>query len=374
MSCSTCKAGYHPECVNKDFRSLPKSEIQSWTCPSCQSKVPKTDNTLTPVRQQAPPANGAADLHSSKTNVTLRPQNRELDKRSLPQSPTPEYEALAALTKEIKLLRDDMVEVKTHLKSLSLCVENCGVRLNEFDKKLASSDDKIRTLEDREIENALLHQKVSQLEDRLSSLDQNTVRNEIEIQGVNEHANENLFHTIKVTAMKIGVVLSEADIDDVSRVGPRRGADTQNSGLSLPRPVVLRFVRHMKREEFLKAAKARRNITTDDIEVEGRKNRLFFNDRLTKENRQLFRQARLLKSSRGYKYCWTSNGRIFIRKRDGGPVIAIRGAADLDRTRETDHASSLQTLVSQASSDPSIQSDSRPATDTSTCEMFRTDV
>ncbi|KAI8426723.1 hypothetical protein MSG28_014425 [Choristoneura fumiferana] len=46
--------------------------------------------------------------------------------------------------------------------------------------------------------------------------------------------------------------------------------------------------------------------------------------------------SRLLKSTQGYKYCWATNGNIFIRKREGGPVIAIRGTADLDRTRGLD--------------------------------------
>lgn len=361
LTCSSCiKSSYHTECVNIDYGNLSKNEILKWICPLCQSKIPKTDNTLTPVRQQGQATVGGAV--AAKTNVTLRPQNREPEKRSRTQTPTAQppaappldNDALAALLKEIKLLRDDMVEVKDHLRNLTSCVASCAARLDEYDNRLASSEAKIRALEIRDLENAVLHQRVSQLEDRINMQGQNSIRNEIEIQGVNEHVNENLFHVMKVTATKIGIELSDMDIDDVSRVGPRRGAGSVSSS---PRPVVLRFVRHTQRQEFLKAAKLRRGITSADIEVTGPSNKLFFNERLTKENRSLFRQARLQKSAHRYSYCWTSNGRIFIRKYEGGPVIAIRGTADLERIKQADHGINSATPGSPPSvSQPTVDS------------------
>lgn len=367
IMCSTCKVNYHPECVNQDYNSMSDSAVLSWICPSCSSKVPKTDNSNTPVR---PTASVASSTESSKANVTLRPQNRQPVKRTQSPASAPDNNALTALTREIKLLRDDMGELKNHIKHLTSCVENCVARLDECDQKLACSDARIRVLEEKEVEGALLRQKVIHLEERINAQAQFVIRNEIEVQGINEHANENLFHIMKVAATKIGIDLNESDVDDISRVGPGRGAGKQLSGPSLPRPVVLRFVRHMKRQEFLKAAKSRRNITTDDIEVAGQKNKLFFNERLTKENRWLFRQARQEKSIQGYKYCWTSNGHIFIRKRKGGPAIAIQGVVDLDRIREMVHASSSSSLVSPA---PAVPPDGLFTTGSSADATFRAD-
>ncbi|XP_073967506.1 uncharacterized protein [Choristoneura fumiferana] len=336
MLCSICEVHYHPECVNVNYGGMSRSAVLGWSCPSCRSKVPKTDNSNTPARPQAALASSTESL---RANVTLRPQNRESEKRSQSPASTTDGGALTALTMEIKLLREDMGELKNHIKHLTSCMENCVARLDDCDKRLACSDAKIRALEERDLEGSLLRQGVVQLEERFNAQAQYGMQNEIEVQGINEHTNENLFHIIKVAATKIGMELDETDVDDVSRVGPNRGSGSQLSEPSAPRPVVLRFVRHMKRQEFLKAAKYRRNITTEDIEVSGRRNKIFFNEMLTKENRWLFRRARQEKSTQGFKYCWTSNGHIFIRKRKGGPAIAIQGASDLDRIREMVHDS-----------------------------------
>lgn len=370
--CCSCMHHYHPECVKVKYTTLSKSEILRWTCPTCKSKVPKTDNTHTPVRQQASTSIAVpAEPHSSRGNVTLRPQNIEIEKRSKSHSPTsndkalqdPHGDALAALTREIRLLRDDMVEIKSHLSSLSTCVANCASRLDEYDSKLAWSQAKISTLEKNELENVLLRQRIDQLEEKLSGQTQSVLRNEIELQGINEHTNENLFHIVKLVAIKIGMELPESEVDDVLRVGPRRPESSH------PRPVVLRFVRHMKRQEFLKAARIRRNITTEDIEVAGRRNKIFLNERLTKEKRQLFREARLLKSAQGYKHCWTTNGNIFIRKKERGPVIAIRNSADLDGAEKRDQASVAALCISPELA-PGLPTNEFSAVDSSACETF----
>lgn len=337
INCTACSFNYHTECVNLESSTVTKSFAVGWKCPTCQSKVPKTDNSNTPVRQTAT----AGDSSSSNTNVTLRPQNRATEKRQLSRASTPDSDSLTALTKEIKLLREDMSDIKKHLKNLTTCMAQCTARLDEYDDRLACSDATIRSLEQKQLENALLHEKVNQLEDQLRLQAQNSVQNEIEILGINEEPNENLCHIVRIVATKIGINLAETDIDDVLRVGPRRNAlSTANSEAPLPRPVVLRFVRHMKRNEFLRFAKSRRNITSADLEVAGQPRKLFINERLSKENRHLFRQARHQKSTQGYKYCWTHNGRILIRKREGGPAITIQREADLAKILEADCATS----------------------------------
>lgn len=344
INCSACNVSYHPECVNLiDFHKLSSNVILGWKCPACQNKMPKKDNSNTPVRSSAP-ASGAPD-DASRSNVTLRAQNRPADKRSQSKVSTPDNDPLTALTREIRLLRDDMTEVKKHLKNITNCVAQCTSRLDDFEAKFTCFDARIRALEEKELENALLHERVYQLEEQLNFQAQISVRNEIEILGINEHPNENLAHVARVVAAKIGVKLDEADIDDILRVGPRRGAggtaaNGTESGASFPRPVVLRFVRRMKRKEFLKSAKSRRNITSTDIEVAGQTRKLFINERLTKKNRYLFRQARQQKSTQGYMHCWTNDGHILIRKKEGSPVIQIQRAADLDKILKADLACS----------------------------------
>ena len=54
-----------------------------------------------------------------------------------------------------------------------------------------------------------------------------------------------------------------------------------------------------------------------------RENDVYFNDHLTPKHKELFSAARTKKFNNNYKYLWTRNGRIFIRKTDVSEVIRV---------------------------------------------------
>ncbi|KAL4721222.1 hypothetical protein ACJJTC_003780 [Scirpophaga incertulas] len=143
-------------------------------------------------------------------------------------------------------------------------------------------------------------------------------------------SHENLQHIAIAASQKIGVQLAEADIEDVVRVGPKTRRQSKSpSSPRPPRPIVLKLLRRRKTEELLKAAKARRNLTTEKL-VDGNPTPIFFNERLTHYNRQLFREARKRSKENQFQYCWIKNGGIYVRKSDGMAAMRIRTAAELD--------------------------------------------
>lgn len=326
MQCTRCTSTYHHLCVNiNDPRKLTESEKNDWICPVCQSKIPKKGNSNTPVRASSVPSeNAASNTTNSSTNVTLRPQNRKVTTPLL--SPVnAEPDALTSLITEVKLLRQDMSKMSEHLQSLTSSFTQCNTRLDEQEGRFDALAKRIQILETREIENEALRLKVTELEELLNFQAQARLGNEIEIVGVNECPNENKIHILLTTAQKMGVPLSEMDVNHVTRVGPKRSLGED----SMPRPLVVKFVRRAKRNEFLKAAMSRRNLTSSSINVEGPSRKLYFNERLTKSNRRLFREARVQSNNAGYKFCWTRNGTILTRKKQGSPEIVIRSMADL---------------------------------------------
>lgn len=331
MECSKCGCRYHFACVNiPEQRKISDNFKSEWLCPDCKSKQPKTGNSNTPVRPSAP-------SDDSNSNVTLRSQNRKpaattASTAKVPVTAAPAgssgwSEAISSLTSEIRMLRVDMNEVKNNLKKLTTCMAQCSARLDSQETALNIADAKIRALEERQTETTILNERIATLEEQLNAQAQYSMRDEIEIMGINEHRRENLLHIALVTAQKIGIDLIEQEIDSVKRVGPRTMSESEAE--SRPRPVVLKFVRHSRRVDFLSCAKTRRNLSSTDIEVAGPSRKLFFNERLTKENRKLFREARRQKSDLGYKHCWTKDGHILMRERDGSTVFSIQRTADL---------------------------------------------
>ncbi|XP_073957473.1 uncharacterized protein [Choristoneura fumiferana] len=321
LECSKCGENYHTICINiSDFRKLSDSFKLNWMCPSCQSKEPKKGNAGTPVRSSA----AVEGTDNRKATTPIPPQTDP------PMSP--DNESIGTLAAEIRLLRNDMCEVKDHLSKLMSSLVVCFSRLDTLEANLTVTDARLKALEDHELEKALLVQQVCQLQETVNSQAQASLRNDIEIQGLNEAPNENTHHIILTAAAKIGVSLKDEDLDFVSRVGPplSRGKDQiKKTPGSRSRILVVRFLRQHKRDEFLKAAKARRNLTSAVLGVGGPASNIFCNERLTKVNRELFRGARLRKSSAGYKYCWTRNGTVLVRKCEGSQAIAIRNHADL---------------------------------------------
>lgn len=329
LECSQCSELYDLQCLSislENFRTLSQDYKSNWMCPSCLCSMPKKGNTHTPVRgsdisntdnlKSASYANDNITLHRgsrSKPIASSDMTNLVTEIRLLRQ----EVLELKQQHTEIGLLRVDVQEIKNHLDSVSASL---SVKLLECDNKLASQDSKID-----EMNATIVH-----LQEQVSAQQQASLRNELEIVGITEYPNENLHHIVIVTAKKIGVELTDNELDEVKRVGARHPPPGAKSSEDWkPRPIVVKLLRRAKRDQILQAAKTRRNITSDDI-VSGTSSKIYINERLTKNNRSLFRESRLRAALHGFSYCWVRNGAIYVRKADKKPAIAIRSIADLD--------------------------------------------
>lgn len=324
--CAGCRseiAGEHIKCTvtgcNEVYdlacscaENLRPDEINAWTCPECKSKTRKSDNTSTPVRgiQQA-----------SQDNITHR-KKTTVDKRALASDDG--VDSLRALTEQIKAMRKDLDTIKTDLSK----------RLDDFASKFLESVNRINVLESNqykiEARNSDLEIKLSEIEERLAQMSRQALKNDIEILGIQETKGENPVSLVLVAARKVGVELNASDIDDATRVGPKNNSEDPNkSASSLPRPLVVRFTRKATRDNFLKTAKTKRSLTSEDLAPGGPIRTVYVNERLTAEHRRLFREAKRCAGEHGYKFCWISNGCIYVKRKEGVPGKRIACYKDL---------------------------------------------
>ena len=82
------------------------------------------------------------------------------------------------------------------------------------------------------------------------------------------------------------------------------------------RVVVCKFSSRKHKIAVLKAKKSKRDLKLND-------NIIFINEHLSPENRKLFAAASEKKRELHYKYLWTRNGTIYIRKSDTSDIINI---------------------------------------------------
>ncbi|XP_075990189.1 uncharacterized protein LOC142985831 [Anticarsia gemmatalis] len=227
------------------------------------------------------------------------------------------------LISELRQLRQEMSEIRQEIKEQSSHIsKTIDERLAEYSNICQSKD----------IEIATLKASVSHLQQVVANQEQQLIKNDLEIIGIPEQDNENLTHIVLLTSQKMGIKLTEADVDEVARAGPKRPkvSELRSTEAKRPRPIVVKLLRRQKRDELVQAARSRRNVTTDNI-TPGPSQKIFVNERLTKANRNLFRDARLRSQKKGFRFCWVRHGGIFIKENENKQAIRILSSDDLDR-------------------------------------------
>lgn len=331
MECKTCKHLYDLECLNISLKYFQESSDQyklNWICPICLAGKPKRDNSCTPVRNIGIEKPNNTYTKAENTNINTVRGSRNLS----PACDGPENDS--GLVSEIRQLRFEIAELKHQSSQISLLraeVQELKTQLANIPtsvlQRLADFETVVE-LKDKEI--TLLNSTVRELQSQMSLQEQFNMRNELEIHGVTELERENLQHIVNLTSKKYGVDLSDADIDGVWRVGPRTPRNSNNMKKDWkPRPIVVKLLRRAKRDELIKAAKSRRNVTTENI-VASNPSKISMYERLSKSSRSLFRDARLRIKQHHFSYCWVLNGVIYVRKAEGAPTIPIRSHQDLN--------------------------------------------
>lgn len=274
----TCESVYHKKCV----RSL-KQFLQSEICDECQKCSSK-------VYPQAP----TIDIDPEKITVEklLIDMNKKL-------------EIIYNLEKKL----DDLTD------TVDFYAEQYQQML-EFKK---TAENKIKAIEQR---NVYLEKCNAALEERVVSLEKKEKEKSIEIACLEKNKeDENIQDIVKDVAAKLS--LNPEDIESVERMS---SPTTPKSGVDRPRPVVVKLRSKQARDQWLQKRKYR--ITNGDIYGNNNNNRIYINEDLTKATRLLFWETRnQLKHL--YKYIWTQNCNILVKKSENEKIIRIKSENDI---------------------------------------------
>ncbi|KAI5632256.1 hypothetical protein NE865_15035 [Phthorimaea operculella] len=360
LNCSKCKDPYHYSCLNIDsakYREHKQELTRTVKCHLCKNntKISIGAKDQSPLPPQERLSSHMISQFTSLLDSRLKEFQTSFFDTVYDKLKT---ELTSTINLAISTLKKDFSETTDFLakeqKDIKINIISAEQKIKQLETSNSQLQSEVRSLVQRinKCDVVPLKAQISKLECDLNNRAQASLLNEIEISGLQETVNENLHHTVQITAHKIGINLEKCDIDWISRVGPKQksnqreqnsnfsaddapsksGTDEKQTVKQLPRPVVVRFTRKSRRDEFMRASKSRKDLTNEDVENCKSSQKIYINERLTKENRQLFRAARKYASQAEYKHTWTSNGNIFMRKGDGQffPVIQIRTEADLE--------------------------------------------
>ena len=320
IKCSKCPGFYHRVCVNL---APTASATAKWMCPGCKAKVPRTDNSQTPVK-------GIDEQSSSTTGsaVSITDNAVTVDKNATDSQ-------VISLAMEIRCLRNEVNAMRDELRQFRDEFSGLDEKMNKCCNRMDTLEDRVKELEENS-ENSnsprliKLEETVGELQQQLNEREQESLLTDVQLSGVTESIGENPPQLISTLALKLAIKLEGQDIVFAKRVGNVR-RDHIEGEVSRPRIIVVRLANRAARDNLLSAARVRRNLTTADLQIPGAPHRIYLNERLTKTNRQLFHETRQAASRLEWKYAWTKDGRILARKEEGKSVVHIRTEKDLLR-------------------------------------------
>ncbi|KAH9638916.1 hypothetical protein HF086_013815 [Spodoptera exigua] len=351
-----CHNRYHLACLPD---AAPTGS--DWLCPECRSRLPKGDNSATPVRGLGPvtaaavvatPDQGAANKSPVRVTHTQNALSKFTDSKEVPRTgsdpatdgePSPDTQLslrdeIRLFRSELREVRDEMREFRREMAGLHSTVGICTERVDHLEARVEALESKQSV--------AMPDGKVSQLENLVSQLrlelndrEQDLFSSDLEIANIPEIPGENIVHTVGLVAAKLGLTVEERDIVFAQRVGQRVEREGRAAGATSPaaaaaargRRIVVRLTRRSLRDGLLQSARVRRGATTADLGLPTPPRRFYLNERLTRTNKHLFYRVREAAGQLGWRYTWTKYGRILTRQGDGKPTHCIRTEEDLSR-------------------------------------------
>ncbi|XP_063831735.1 uncharacterized protein LOC135080944 [Ostrinia nubilalis] len=315
---------------------MTKQHKDNWKCDECKNKMPKKDNSKTPVKPEISNVNtrrrmsaGPPPAASPSSPPLLRAAEGATD-ISTPTSAAAELATeIRLLREEMRAVREEMQEFRGTLNSLTTAVEVCNRRIDGLEARMDAVEKQSGDTTNSPA-TAALERTVAELKLDLNDRDQELLCNDIEISGIPEEKNERCSHIVLTVAQKLGVKLEEQDLVSVQRAGPVRHAAAGDAP-PRPRPLVARLARRAPRDQLLAAARVRRDATTAGLGLNSVARPFYVNERLTPTNRNLFYKARVEATRAKWRYVWTREGKLYARKDHGAPRHRLRSEVDIDK-------------------------------------------
>lgn len=170
-------------------------------------------------------------------------------------------------------------------------------------------------------QNGRLEQKVNELSSQLKELDQYHRRVNLEITGVPEAQGENPEELVLKIAQHIHPGTSAKDLDVVHRLG-RPSEESQR-----PRPFIVRFSSRRARNAIYDGRRKLKSFSAKDLGFRS-SSKIYINENLISSTRELLKEANTARRSAGFKFLWTQNGRIFVRKDEKSQPLIVSSKED----------------------------------------------
>ncbi|CAN7944641.1 unnamed protein product, partial [Ixodes hexagonus] len=290
MSCAECKASFHlvKNCsgiADSTFKTMGAEKREIWRCRTCREQRSENDSQREAgISQCESPAtpNHFRSLETKVECLTSLKANVDI----LLSLPT-KVDQLFSLKPIVESLRSAVIEVQKTVDFLSASYDSLVLAATANSasiKELCSETTSLRSVVNEQSE------AIEQLQEELNDSDQFSRLSNMEIQGLPHSPNEDLTSVVSDLAGKLGLVdFQPQDIQTMHRLLPRRDVPPAIASVPSSRApaILIRFSSVTIRDQWLSTRGKLRTLAAN-----GSLPKLFFNENLTRNNRELFWMVR----------------------------------------------------------------------------------
>lgn len=293
LKCADCDSLFHTECCSvgseESLRKLTARQKGAWKCDNCKTET-------------ASGRSARSDTSEVSEHATV-------------------VGMFQALNKEIK---DGRKETRTRFDGLEKSMEGVASSIAEFQNRISNLEDENRQLMDRcgTLEGSLgqAMRNFAALRRDLQDTQQYMRRDNIEVKGIPQTNQEDVYKILECIAGILQIRFDRGDISVAHRVPGKDGP-----------PIIAKFISRQTRGLWLSAAKGKRLVASQVHQRFGN-NPVFINGHLTGYNKHLLGVAKQMVKDRKLVAAWClDDGRILVRKTEGGKSTRIWSEEELDR-------------------------------------------
>lgn len=134
----------------------------------------------------------------------------------------------------------------------------------------------------------------------------------LKIRGITQRNGENLLQVVESIGNKIGIDVGE-NISKIMRIPPSPAS---------PCDIVALFTTENAKTQFLAAFRRKKDLYTNEIGLDEIK-KIFVFEYLNDSQLELYDQCKVFQRVNNFKYLWTKNGNIYLRKGDHSEAVHV---------------------------------------------------
>lgn len=171
--------------------------------------------------------------------------------------------------------------------------------------------------------------QIQSLEQKVESLERHSRSSSFEISNIPKKQTEtkaDLVNVVVNLGNAVNAHIQQSDIRDVYRI---------NTKSETNKPLVVELSSVILKENIINATKKfnkdhkEDKLNTQTLHLDGPKKAVFISESLTFKAKRLFYLARDFAKSNNFTFCWTSFGKVYLRKAEKEKLIKIENESDL---------------------------------------------